>query len=444
MAEDMAEDMTFAVEIKCLIRQQIPKANRVQNPSNHLGNPNEIRPFVPHQPLESLNSMTELEKQIQRSTWAAVAMAIHTLPGIEATTSHWIKDQNLSHDEFWKTHWIVYKANSAVPPYVSFECGDPDRPLLDATAPGFNEYVWIPLEICSPKLYWKHRDEALEATGRVCEILRQRFGAVANHSCEVHVHVGRHDGQFFPLRGMKRLATLLWLAEPILRSLKDPKSPNFHHVFTWSSAWRQNSRIALALDTDKNVSGSRAIDALYTGQTDDLDAFLAGLDDTRSTGGPPGDDPDFVDEQRQALRAIWRASSHEELGRMLCGPDRERRRLGFNFHSLAAEDERGRNSPKTIEFRFLEGFTEKDIVLAWVQVCVGFVEMAVSSAEDGGFYNMVALLLDLPEDLAPDAKFAAIMQELGLPDETYKPLQGVVRRNYPPNPDEPVGAVGHQ
>ncbi|ROW01279.1 hypothetical protein VMCG_05877 [Cytospora schulzeri] len=421
---DKPEDITFAVEIKCLIRQTLPR-------TNHLNSTDDIRPFVPHQPEESLRSMTDAEKQIQRCTWAAVAIALHTIPGIKATTSHQIREQNLNHGDFWKTHWIVYKANSAVPPYLSFKDGDPNHPLLDTTAPDYHEYVWIPLEICSPKLYWTRKDEALEATANVCEALRQRFDAVANHSCEVHVHVGRHDGLFFSLHSMKRLATLLWLSEPILRSLKDPKSRNFDHIYTWSSAWRQHSRIALALDAQRNMQGGQTIEDLYTGTPDCFDSFLDSLKHVRLTGSH------LVDDDRRALRAIWRASSHQELGRMLCGPDRRRRRLGFNFHSLAGEDERGRNSPRTIEFRFLEGFNDKDIVSGWVQVCIGLAELAVDRTEDWEFYDMVVLLLDMPEDWSSEAKFVAMMRELGLSKATYEPLQQVIRRNYPPNSDEP-------
>ncbi|KUI69577.1 hypothetical protein VM1G_05282 [Cytospora mali] len=431
---DEAEDITFALEIKCLIRQERPK-------SYHPTSQDEIRPFVPHLPDEIRDSMTDAEKKIQRSTWEAVAIALHTLPGIRATTSHQIKDQKLNHDDFWKTHWIVYKANSAVPPYLTFEDDDPNRPLLDTTAPDYDRYVWIPLEVCSPKLYWNQKDEALYCTGKVCEALTQRFGAISNHSCEVHVHIGRDDGLFYSLSSMKKLATLFWLSEPILRSLKNPRSRNFDHLYTWSCALRQHSRIALALEADRNLAGGRTIEDLYTGKPDDFDAFLERLGDSRGTGNTPEDNFHFVDEHCQALRAIWRASNHEELGRMLCGPDQKRRRLGFNFHSLAAEDERGRTSPRTIEFRFLEGFNDRDMVSGWVQVCIGLAKLAVDETEDRRFYKMVVLLLNMPEHCCMDAKFVAMMQQLRLPKETYEPLRRVIRRNYPPDSNNRTSSV---
>lgn len=457
---DRAEDITFAVEIKCLIRQALPepkpkpKANHPPGPRSRSNSSSSnssddadptahnthIRPFVPHQPDASLQSMTDAEKHIQHSTWAAVAMALHTLPGVSATTGHRIREQNLDRGDFWRTHWIVYKANSAVPPYLSFEGGNPDRPVLDQAAEGYRAHVWVPSEVCSPKLYWRCRGAALEATRGVCEALGERFGAVANHSCEVHVHVGRHDGLFFSLRSMKNLATLLWLAEPILRSLKDPRSRNFDHTYTWSFAWRQHSRLALALDADRtSTGGGQTTEDLYTGGADDLDSFLNKLDGA----GFPGGHHHMADEDRRALGAIWRASGHEELGRMLCGPDRVHRRLGFNFHSLAGEDERGRNSPRTVEFRFLEGLNDKDVVSGWVQVCLGLAELAVGGGAGAGakenwrFRDMVVLLLDMPGTWSLDAKFAAVMRGLGLPEETYEPLLRVVRRNYPHDPGEP-------
>lgn len=376
--------------------------------------------------------MTDDEKLIHRSAWRAVALVLYTLPGIEATTIHQIREQNLNYGDFWRTHWIVYKANSAVPPYLSFEDGDPDRPVLDATTPDFDKFVWIPLEICSPKLSWTQRDRALENIGKVCDALTQRLGAVANHSCEAHVHVGRDDGLFFSLGSMKRLATLLWLSEPILRSVKNPKSRNFDHTFTWSLPWRQHSRIALALDSHRNLTGGQTIDELYTGNSDDFDAFFVNLNNARHISGLPGDSSHLGDEHHRALRAIWGASNHQELGRMLCGPEQRSRRLGFNFHSLAAEDERGRNSPRTIEFRFLEGFNDKDIVSGWVQVCTGIVKLAVDGIEDARFYRMAKLLLSIPENWSMEARFVAMVHQLGLTKAAYEPLQKVIRNNHPP------------
>ncbi|KAK7705822.1 hypothetical protein SLS64_007770 [Diaporthe eres] len=433
---DRAEDITFAVEIKSIVPQKLSKTNFLNE---------EIRPFVPHRPKESLESMTDSEKQIQRSTYEAIATALLSLPGIKATTYHQIQGDRLERKDYWKTHWIVYKANSAVPPFVSYEDGDDERPLIDVTAPDYNKFVWTPVELCSPKLWWTGRGEAVAAIGSVCRTLQHSFNTVANHSTEVHVHVGRHDGLFYSLKSMKKLATVLWLSEPILRGVKDPRSRNFDHTYTWSFPWRQHSRIALALQG--RLPGGQTIDDLATGPEHDFDTFLVRTNNARLTGsgggggggnnspggGDDGDTLRFVGAHRQALRAIWRASTHAELGRMLCGTGRKYRRLGFNFHALGAEDARARASPRTVEFRFLEGCVDEAVVSGWVHVCVALAKLAADQIEDWEFYDMVVLLLDMPGRWPLDARFAAMMHELGVSRAAYEPLRAIVRRNYPPS-----------
>lgn len=426
---DRAEDITFAVEIKSIIPQKLSKINLLNK---------DIRPFVPHRPKESLESMTDTEKQAQRSAYEAIAAALDSLPGINATTYRQIQEDRLERSDYWKTHWIVYKANSAVPTYVSYEEGDDERPLIDVTAPGYNKLAWIPVEVCSPKLWWTEKAEAVASVASVCHTLQHGCKTVANHSTEVHVHVGRHDGLFYSLRTMKKLATILWLSEPILRGVKDPNSHNFDHTYTWSFPWREHSRIALALQG--RLPGGQTTDDLATGRADDFDTFVARAR-ARARGGISGisgcDSPDetlrSAGGRRQALRAIWRAATHEELGRMLCGTEGKYRRLGFNFHALGGEDARARASPRTIEFRFLEGFVDEDVVSGWVHACVALAALAVDQAEDWEFYDMVVLLLDMPAAWPLDARFAAMMHELGVPTAAYEPLRAIVRRNYPPS-----------
>lgn len=443
---DRAEDITFAVEIKSIVPQRLSKTSFLNQ---------EIRPFVPHRPREVLESMTDSERKIQKSTYEAIAAALNSLPRIKATTYHQIQEARLERSDYWKTHWLVYKANSAVPTFVSYEEGDDERPLIDVTAPDYNRFVWVPVELSSPKLWWTAREEAVAAIGSVCRTLQHGFRTVANHSTEVHVHVGRHDGLFYSLKSMKKLATVLWLSEPILRGLKDPRSRNFDHTYTWSFPWREHSRIALALQG--RLPGGQTIDDLATGPDDEFGTFLVRTSNARLTGAgssssvsssnsssggaassraPCGDDGDtlrFAGAHRQALRAIWRASTHAELGRMLCGTGRKYRRLGFNFHALGGEDARARASPRTVEFRFLEGRIDEAVVAGWVHVCVALAKLATDQVEDWEFYDMVVLLLDMPAGWPLDARFAAMMHELGVARAAYEPLRAIVRENYPPS-----------
>lgn len=420
-ARDSAEDITFAVELKFLIRQEISQIHPKYGA---------VRPFVPHRPVELRESMTASETRLQRDNWEAVAGALDALPGVSAAASHVLQAQR---SDFWKTHWIVYKANSACPPYMTYFLDDPDRPVFDTNAPDFKKFVWTPVEICSPILYWTQKAEALATLKRTLDTVNKQFDVVANASTECHVHVGRSDGRFYSLKAMKKFATLLWLSEPVLRALKDPGSPNYDHHYTWSYPWRENSRIAMA--SNRMLPEGRTIDDLYTGEASDFDAFLRQLNEARLMFGD--ESYTFMEEHHQALRAMWGAADHQELAQMLRGPERKHRRLGFNFHALEA-DAAGESVPRTIEFRFLEGFIDGKIVPAWVRLCGELIDISTEKDEEDGddweFYDAVALLLNLPQEWPLDAQFSAFMNVLGrdrIPRSVCGPLQAVIKKHFP-------------
>lgn len=421
--QDTVEDVTFAVELKFLIRQDM---------SQIISEYGSVRNFVPHRPAELRESMTESETRLQRDNWDAVARAIDALSGVNAIASHAIQAQRR---DLWKTHWLVYKANSACPPYLSYLLGDPDRPVFDTNAPDFGTHVWTPVEVCSPILYWAHKTKGLATLTRIIEMVNRQFSVVANASTECHVHVGRSDGKLYTLKTMKQFATLLWLSEPLLRALKNPESPNFDHHYTWSYPWREKSRIAMALS--QKPPGGQTIDELYhTGKALDFDAFLAKLNNSRLTWND--ERYTYLQEHRKALRAIWCAANHQELAQMLRGPDRKLRRLGFNFYALEA-DAADESIPRTIEFRFLEGFIDDKIVPAWVRLCGELIDLATAKGQEDGddweLYNVVALLLTLPQDGLLETHFSAFMQGLGrerVPRWVHESLQAVVRAHYPP------------
>ena len=84
------------------------------------------------------------------------------------------------------------------------------------------------------------------------------------------MHVGRIDGRPFSLLTLKRLATLLWLAESQLRSIRDPFSPNYNNIYTWGAEQRRYSRLAKALENGENLSH-------YYSGTDDTVSEAYGL-----------------------------------------------------------------------------------------------------------------------------------------------------------------------
>jgi hypothetical protein len=285
------------------------------------------------------------------STIAAVGQRSVALHNILAT-GHQERD-------VWDTHWIVKTANSAQP-----------TPAEEAQG---KSYHWVPVEVCSPKQRLDKLDSeiSLRTISAVLRALRARHRVVINYTCDVHVHVGRIDGRALSLTTLKRLATMLWLSEDMLRSVRDPSSPNFRNVFTWGAEMRHYSRLAMM--TRHGIDGW---DASMPGSLRHIMRNMR----SHST------------ESRQctsAVTAIWQATSHVELGRLLSGPTRQYRRLGFNFSSLGEEDDRARTGPKTVEFRVLDGTLDEDVICAWVMICWKLVAVAGDVRDGGSFMKVV-------------------------------------------------------
>ncbi|TPX11910.1 uncharacterized protein E0L32_007408 [Thyridium curvatum] len=353
--------------------------------------------------------------QLHRDVYSDIAESIRERGMKRAITIHKIQDEKRQEREYWQTHWIVKKANSAEPVEVDLR---------------FADLLWVPLELCSPKLWW--RDLTVPQTIRdVVRSVRFPHRATVNYTCDVHVHVGRNDGLPFTLLTFKRLATLLWLAEPVLRKVRDPRSPNYSNIYTWGAELRKHSRLALNIAKGEDYNRSQQ------------QQFLAG-----SSGSSQGDESvewylaaawrrlgvDDAD-QHDALKAIWLTKSTMELGRLLSGRERQYRRLGFNFSALGEEDDRARTGPRTIEFRVLEGTLDADLILAWVNVCCTLAETATSEQE-ARFVTVVKYLLgkaremDANEGAALDGEFAELMRRLGVDEEMSEPLLAKVRSNY--------------
>lgn len=243
-----------------------------------------------------------------------------------------ITSRHARESDFWAEHWIVKKSNSAEPA--------PGQKL-----PG---YAWAPLEISSPRL--PVRDPRThDLIAGVVRALETRCRFTVNFSCEVHVHIGRADGASLSMESLHSFAWLCWLAEPTLRLLKDPRSPNYAHVYTWSSPLRQHSRLAAKVSNVRPMARNSV-----------------------------------------ALDNILKARDELELGRLMSGDERRYRRLGFNFSAFGLEDERAGRSPRSVEVRFFEDYRGCDEVLGWVRICLALGAVAVSTPLDAsmGFQEL--------------------------------------------------------
>ncbi|KAK4140415.1 uncharacterized protein C8A04DRAFT_32088 [Dichotomopilus funicola] len=342
---DLLSDISVALEWKLLVPLLLPGADDPQ--------PEDVRPIVEARCADSETACLEQAHDL-------IAQTI-TDAGEKAIADHARRALGLEEKRFWQSSWLVKKANSA-------------EPLDDEKA--LKGYVWVKVEICSPKMLLNAAGaESLGRMQKVLGALSSSHRLFANCSCEVHIHLGQIHGQAWSLPTLKRLGSLLWLAEPTLRSIRDPKSPNFHNTYTWGFAMRQHSRLAHRVkdataeyvDAPRYISDRQikaAIRDQFTASTTDLAAF----------------------------GEIWKAESHLELGQLLSGEEKKYRRLGFNFSAFGQEDDRARSNPRTMEFRMMEGSVQTDLILGWLAICGTIAECAVA-ADDHRFAAAMGLLL---------------------------------------------------
>ncbi|ETS85634.1 hypothetical protein PFICI_03659 [Pestalotiopsis fici W106-1] len=384
---DRPSDLSVAVELKFLL-PFIPYSERLALDTEL---PRHATRF--NRMPKTLRS--EDRSQVSRYGFSLISNIINGVPGQSALTSYDLKDLNIQERDCWSTHWIVKTSNSAAPAA--------DHPHRD-------DWIWVPVEVVSPKMACKDSD-TMQIIAAVVESMQEQCHIVTNYTCEVHVHVGRMDGYPFSLPTLKRCAILTWLAEPVLRQVKDPKSPNFEHVFTWSSAARRHSRLATNLKMGI---------AAQIPSTEDV-KFL-----------PPPIKNHVKDRNADlsmdlnAIRLIAGTTSHAQLGRLMSGEGKQYRRLGFNFSAFAGEDERACTNPKTVECRFLEGMIKTDIVLGWLQIICRLVEVSLDSGNDDECYSRAVLHLIASHEEPLDTHFGRLMRRLQLSEDVYSSVRALV------------------
>ncbi|KAK3363216.1 hypothetical protein B0T25DRAFT_444196 [Lasiosphaeria hispida] len=418
---DRPDDLAVAIEMKFLLPLLRP-ASADPDP-NHKA------------PIQSADT----SRPYQAQAYELIAETIRTT-GQNAITINAISDRNLAERDFWLTHWIVKRANSAEPGPAE-EAGG--RQLA---------YVWVPVEISSPKRRAPRISSSSSLSGlggdktktqqQVNEVLAalcERHRLAANYTCEVHIHVGRMDGRRLALSTLKNLAMLLWLAEPRLRSIRDPKSPNIDNKYTWGSEMRKYSRLAQLVETMEKADS-------FTKDPNPLG------EDLLSNPSPAS-----VFRQKMSIRdhlalgEIWAAESHLGLGQLLSGEGKQFRRLGFNFSAFGEEDERARRSPPTVEFRMMEGTVESHLIISWLLICGNIIQVAMLGPSDPRFTKAMSRLLgpgvrcgftlgygahygsgSEGETLGVrrGREFRELMQDLGVPKSVYVGFEEKVTRDH--------------
>jgi Putative amidoligase enzyme. len=404
--EDSPDEISVAIEWKLLYPLL---ARGAEDPR-----PTDSRPIMKAHAVHPEKEFEALRAQ----AYSCVAETIRDC-GEHAVMAHTIPQGYLERD-YWESSWIVKKANSAMPL-------DEENALVG--------YIWVPVEICSPRVRFK-APETRSRLQRVLEALISRHRLAANASCEIHIHIGRMDGHTWSLWTLKRLGTLVWVAEPTLRRIRDPASPNFRNIFTWGFPLRDKSRLANAISSLSHIRTSKTHDPLLGIPDQQV------VDSFRSLHRTPG-----LARELEAVSRIWKTTSHLELGQLLSGPEEMYRRLGFNFSAFGQEDDRARRNPRTVEFRFMEGSVCTNLILSWLTICCRIVEIALSR-QDNGFYSGIRLSLQhlaeiehlemtkwfhsvqLVQGAVFSNQFKDLMKEFGVPHTEYEAFAKKIEQDW--------------
>ncbi|KAK7935218.1 hypothetical protein PG985_000713 [Apiospora marii] len=388
---DRPEDLSVAVEFKFLVPYR-PHGAPATDDCHRLP------PVATAEMIGSVASATDADRQrLHDHAFRAIAATIRACDGQDAISAPEMQQrpQRQPLSAYWATHWLVKRSNSAEP---------------SAAHPRYGDWLWVPVEINSPKLSWADRRTTSATIRAVLRALHASHRIETNYSCEVHVHVGRRDGRRLSLPSLQRLAVLCWLAEPVLRGVKDPRSPNFVHKYTWSSPLRERSRLAAELRNKQQQHYQKK-------QASEL----------------------------RAIRRILASRSHVELGQLMTGDERPYRRLGFNFYSLVKEtlSEADRTELETVECRFLEGTMTEDAILGWLQIYGCLVERAlardpttckvVAEQEEGLMLPLLGLLEQTGRcpSSATAEMFVSLMGDLGIDRSSFDPVLAIIHRAQP-------------
>jgi len=390
-ALDRPDDISIALEWKLLLPLLAPGHDDPQ--------PDEVRPLAearrPHDQQACLEQGNE-----------AVARTIKQA-GEQAITMHGLLKAGVEERDFWSSSWVVKKANSA-------------EPLDEEKAQ--RGYIWVPVEICSPKMRFQDPKTRVRMQ-RVLDALNASHRIAANCTCEVHVHLGRIDGQPWSLPTLQRLGALLWAGEPTLRSIRDPHSLNADNLYTWGFAMHQRSRLAKLLDTPPAVPRELAV--IHDNQ------IMEAVQGRSTTTGPST----LID----GIFRICETASHLELGQLLSGSEKMYRRLGFNFSAFGEEDERARLNPRTMEFRMMDGSIDTHLITGWLAICGTIAETAVARP-DNRYAAALDLLLQRPEGgrrrrretlgAQRGREFRELMLALGIPAQHYRGFESKIKREH--------------
>ncbi|KAK8115664.1 amidoligase enzyme-domain-containing protein [Apiospora sp. TS-2023a] len=266
--------------------------------------------------------------------------------------------------------WTVYEDSTVVisPPT---ECHhlQQDLPVAAAPGPGQSQSRWYGLELISPAQ--PNTSRAHQETAFVLGTLRQSYGnrMRVNESCGLHIHVGMGPDAI-PVPRLRRIAALLYAADPLLAVLHPPH--------------RQNNRFCPSIRRHANVTWGM-VEAMATAEVSAGACSVGGTWTDAAGGCGPGRETPVT--LRAAVAQLLNCDTGYAVARLLQYRDAK---SNYNFNSYLV----ARSSPPrgnvTVEFRQHEGTLDARRIEAWARLCVGITEWAAFDMTEDQLGQVVA------------------------------------------------------
>lgn len=250
--------------------------------------------------------------------------------------------------------WTVYEDSTVVPlpPKERHHRDLPAAPVAGGQ-PQPQRSGWYGLELISPAQ--PNTTRAHQETAYVLSVLRQNYGnrMRVNESCGLHIHVGMGPDAI-PVPQLRRIAALLYAADPLLSVLHPPH--------------RQNNRFCPSIRRHANVTWGM-VEAMAATEVS-AGACSAGGTWTDQGGGPGRETPVSL---RAAVAQLLACSTGYAVARLLQYRDAK---SNYNFNSYLVAQSSPPQGNVTVEFRQHEGTLDARRIEAWARLCVGLTEWA--------------------------------------------------------------------
>lgn len=312
----------------------------------------------------------------------------HSIPAISDSNDKTTEDLvEKTPEEAWdKLH---FGNGDEDPVGIDYGCWDVNTDI-SVSGTHTNEYLWAPIEITSPVLYYS--PESLELVRYIVNLLQSEFRILIDSTMMFHVHVGR-GAKGFSFTELQAITALLYAAAPRL----DQLHPIWCGPLTlWAPGARPHSLMA-NLDKEGMAKAKRRgetaspMNPLLTTETD--------IDDRKARPASRMLEPylrpmrsipahemlqQWLGHQRAhafAAARIWETQTLKELYDCLSTvylsskKESYHFRPAYNFRNLIGDP----LVKKTIEFRQHCGTMSPDAIVNWISVAAGLCNFCVNS-----------------------------------------------------------------